>query len=91
MIVQINPDWRLVSDPLQWKTQRRRFVKGAPKWDNISYHRTLDNAVLCLARRRIRLLGGEYGPEALIPLCQALDSLRTEIGAALGTQCNDPG
>ena len=60
-------------------------MKGCTKWDSLSFHRILDSAVLWLARRQIRLLGGEYGPEALIPLHQALDSLRSEISAALRT------
>lgn len=83
MIVQINPDWRIESDPLQWIVQKRRFVQGAERWSNVGYHRTLDSAVVHLARRRVRMIGGEYPPEALPTLCHALDSLRDEIRQAL--------
>jgi len=83
VIVRINPDWRIESDPLQWIIQKRRTVKGAERWSNVSYHRTLDSAVVQLAQRRVRMIGGEYPPEALPTLCHALDSLRDEISQAL--------
>ena len=85
MIVNINPDWRIISDPLQWTVQRRRTVKGRDKWDSLTFFRDLERAVLWLARRRVLLMDGEYGPEALIPLSQALDSLASEIREALRT------
>ncbi len=28
MIITINDDWRLASDPLQWILQKRKLVKG---------------------------------------------------------------
>ena len=28
MIITINPDWRLASDPLQWTLQKHKLVKG---------------------------------------------------------------
>lgn len=79
MIIRINPDWRIANDPLQWIVQRRRTVKGQDRWENVSYHGTLDNAVLWLARTRVRMLGGSYGPDALPVLCHALTSLKSEI------------
>jgi hypothetical protein len=83
VVVNINPNVRIVSDQHQWTVQRRRIVKGRDKWDSLSYHGTLDGAVWKLAQAQVRMLGGEYGPEALTPLCQALDSLRREIRDAL--------
>ena len=83
MIVHINQDWQIASDPLQWIVQRRRTVKGRDKWDSISFHHTLDSAVIWLARRHIRMLPGSYGPQALPALCQVLDSLTAEIRSAL--------
>ena len=83
MIIRINRDWRIASDPLQWIVQRCRTVKGRDKWDCISFHRSLDSAVIWLAGRRIRTLPGSYGPEALPALYQALDRLEAEVSAAL--------
>ncbi len=83
MIIRINQDWRIASDPLQWVVQKRRTVKEQERWDNVSYHTGLDNAVLRLAQRRIWLMDGDYGPDALPALCHALDSLKSEIIAAI--------
>ncbi len=83
MIIRINRDWLIASDPLQWIVQRRRSVNGKDRWESLAFYRDLERAVLWLAERQIRLLGGEYGPEVLIPLHQALDSLKSEIRTAL--------
>jgi hypothetical protein len=83
MIIHLNPDWRIASDPLQWISQKRRAANGRDKWESKSFHGTLDSAVLWVAQHQIRLLGGEYGPDALLPLCHAVDSLKAEILAAL--------
>ena len=83
MIININQDYRIASDPHQWIVQRRRSVKDREKWDSLGYFGHLDNAVVWLARHRILPMGGVYGPEALEPLCRALDSLRIETKRAL--------
>ena len=83
MIININVDWRIVSDPLQWIVQHRRMVKGQNKWDNKAYFGDLGNAVVWLARRQIMPLPGEYGPDALPALCQALDRIEGEIREVL--------
>lgn len=83
MIIRINPDWRIASDPLQWIVQKRRTVNGQDRWEGVSYHAGLDNAVLRLAQKRIWLMDGDYGPDALPALCHALDSLQSEIITAI--------
>ena len=89
MIIRINQDWRIASDPLQWIVQKRRTVKGQDKWDSLAFFGKLDGAVLHLARRRMRMLPGSYGPEALPLLCQALDRLEAEISTALSVVPRD--
>ena len=83
MIITINPDWRLASDSLQWVLQKRKLVKGEERWRSLAFFGDLDRAVCELARRRIRILPGVYGPEALKPLVTSLDQLRDDIHAAL--------
>ena len=85
MIITINPDWRLASDPLQWMLQKRKPVKGETLWRSVAYFRTLDTAIIALVRRRIRCMGGTYGPEALQPLVSSLDQLRGDVHAALAS------
>ena len=54
IVIQINSDWRIVSDPLQWIVQRRRTVKGKVKWDSRTFHSDLGNAVMRLASAQVR-------------------------------------
>jgi hypothetical protein len=89
MIIHLNHDWRIASDPLQWIIQKRRTVKGQDKWDSLAFFGDLDRAVVHLARRRVRMLPGSYGPEALPVLCQALDRLKAEISTALSAMPRD--
>ena len=83
MIIRINEDWRIRSDPHQWAVQRRLPWADGDKWQGESWHTTLDHAVVWLGRRRIQVMDGVYGPEALAPLCRALTVLQDETRAAL--------
>ncbi len=86
MIITINPDWRLASDPLQWVLQKRYQSKGEDHWRPVAFFGRLDGALQELHRRRIRCLSGTYpGSEALTPLSDALCSVAEEIRTALAT------
>ncbi len=87
MIITINADWRLSSDPLQWILQKRNPNATADRnrWRPIGYFGRLDAAVVACSRRRIRVLAGTYGPEALTPLSDALRSVRDDVYAAPAT------
>ncbi len=86
MIITINADWRLASDPLQWILQRRYQSKGEDHWQAKAFFGRLDEALQELVRRRIRCLPGAYpGSEALRPLSDALITVHEEITAALAT------
>ncbi len=45
MIITINDDWRLASDPLQWTVQKRKLVKGEGRWRSLAFFGDLDRAV----------------------------------------------
>ena len=83
VIIWINSDWRVVGDPDQWIVLKRRIVTGRERWESRAYCKTLDYALLLLAQWRIRMMEGEYPAEALPTLCQALDSLKSEILKAI--------
>ena len=86
MIITINDDWRLASDPLQWILQKRYQAKGEEHWQAKAFFGRLDAALHELVRRRIRCLPGAYpGSEALKPLSDALITIHEEITAALAT------
>ena len=85
MIITINPDWRLASDPLQWVLQKRYQSKGEERWRALAFFGDLDRAIVELSRRRILILAGTFHPEALKPLSDALRSVRDDVHAALAT------
>lgn len=83
MIININPQWRIRSEPHNWILERmpeRKEGHDRKKdvWKPVSYHGTVDSAVVACAKRRIEVLPGEYGAEALTPLCTALDAIVAE-------------
>ena len=83
MIICINPDWRIRSDPYNWIIETRRKGGVKERWNAVGYYGNLDRAVLGLVQRRIRVMAGKYHAEALMPLCRALAGLEGEIAAAL--------
>ncbi len=83
MIIQINSDWRIRSDPYNWIIETRRKGGVGERWNAVGYYGDLDRAVLGLVQRRIRMMEGTYHAEALAPLCRALAGLEVEISAAL--------
>ncbi len=88
MIIQISDDWRIVSDPQQWVVQHLPGGEGGgereeEKWKPKGFFRDLGAAVVWLGRRRIFELPGDYGSDALEPLCRALDRLEGDIRASV--------
>ena len=83
MIIEINPDWRIRSDPFNWIIETRRKGGAGERWNVVGYYGDLDRAVLGLVQRRIRVMEGTYHAEALTPLCRALAGMREEISAIL--------
>ncbi len=83
MIIRINPDWRIRSDPHNWIIETRRKGGTRERWNGVAYYGDLDRAVLGLVQRRIRVMAGTYHAEALALLCRALAGMEGEISQAL--------
>ncbi len=83
MIIRINSDWRIRSDPHNWIIETRRKGGAGERWNGVAYYGDLDSAVLGLVQRQIRVMAGTHHAEALAPLCRALAGLREEISATL--------
>ncbi len=51
VIVEINSDWRIKTDPHQWILQRRR--NNGKKWNAVGYFRDLGNLFPVLVNKQI--------------------------------------
>lgn len=80
MILQVNGEWRIMSDTNQWIVQRLHTAQkgkhaGESHWVNEAYTISPDSAAFWLAERRIRDLPGTY------PAADALEVLGEALGA----------
>lgn len=84
MILQVNDEWRIVSDTNQWIVQRLHVPKEAkagkkvadPYWKSETYTTDPASAALWLAGRRVRDLPGTYpAADALEVLGEALQEI----------------
>ena len=84
MIINLNKDWRIRSDPLQWIVEKR--LHGAKtkrhEWKPKAYCNSFDSAVVWAGRSRVMETPGEYGPDALPLLATALDAILGEVDSA---------
>lgn len=89
MIINLNPDWRIRSEPRNWILEQRHDRKRKDtgeeyeQWAVIGYWGTLDGALSACMERRLKFIDGEYPPEAMTALYTALDGMRADIRMAL--------
>ena len=82
MIITINEDWRLASVPLQWTLQQHRSGSGeSERWDDVGYFRDIDDALLELLHRQIRIWGRSDG--ANTSQCGAFHGISENVRTAL--------
>lgn len=87
IVININPEWRLSWDGLQfhlerWVVRKQGKTAGLGLWANRGYFSSLDSAIIALAARRIYAIEGAYEAEALVPLCRALDEIKADCKRA---------
>lgn len=89
MIITLNPDWRIRSDPLQWIVEHRHVRKpgaGAgeyEEWVVWGHFNTLAGAVNSAVGVRVRSLEGDYPHTALEPLLGFLSETRRDVDELL--------
>lgn len=92
MIININNEWRLRSDPHQWIVERKRAGKhvspcrsgkAEPRWAPVAYLPDIGSALLWFTRKSIWAIEGEFPHTALDPLTQALEEIKEDVRAAL--------
>ena len=82
IIISINEDWRIASDPLQWLVQKR-YGTDIVRWRTVAHCASLATSLVVLGERQVFSLEGEYPSTALKPLCHALTTIREDINRAL--------
>lgn len=90
MIITLNPDWRIRSDPLQWIVDQRHVRKPGTsdeyeEWVVWGYFSTLAGAVNSTVGVMIRSMDGDYPNTALGPLLAALGEIRESVDDVLGS------
>ena len=54
MIVPINEQYRIITDPYQWIVQKKRTRKDKDDWESVTYHPTFPSAVQSLGELMVR-------------------------------------
>ena len=85
MILQVNNEWRIVSESQQWIVQRYLIREkgdhiGTGDWKSLAYFTRPDTAAFWLVHKRVRDLPGTYpAADALEVLGKALDAIGRDI------------
>ena len=79
MIIRINEQCRVTTDPYQWIIQRKRTRKGNEVWESQTYHPSVDAAVRSLGERMVR----ECKTDTLVDALKAVETIATTLSQAL--------
>ena len=79
MIIRINEQYRVTTDPYQWIIQRKRTRKGNEAWESQTYHPSVDAAVRSLGERMVR----ECKTDTLVDALKAVETIATTLSQAL--------
>ena len=82
MIIPINEQYRVATDPYQWIIQRKRTRKGNEVWESQTYHPSVDGAVRSLGERMVR----ESKTQTLVDALEAVETIATTLSQALTPQ-----
>lgn len=80
MILQINDEWRIISDPNQWIAQRYIVRQkgdhvGKGDWKSEAYFTRPDTAALWIVSKRVREIEGTF------PAADGLEAMGTALHA----------
>ena len=79
LIIRINEQYRVATDPYQWIIQRKRTRKGNEVWESQTYHPSVDAAVRSLGERMVR----ECKTDTLVDALKAVETIATTLSQAL--------
>ena len=90
MIIPINQQYRITTDPYQWIIQTKRTKYGKEEWRAETYHPTFESALQSLGELLVRQSNAETVADAL----DAVKTVTTQLSQALTIdicELTDPG
>ena len=75
MIIQIDEQYRVTTDPYQWIVQKKRSRKGKEDWESQTYHPSFEFALQSLGERLVRGSDAETLVDALADAKKAITIL----------------
>ena len=79
MIIPIDQQYRIATDPYQWIVQKKRTRNGKEEWQSQTYHSTFESAVRELGERMVR----ESKANTLVDALADLEKITTTLSQAL--------
>ena len=79
MLIQINDQFRIKSDSMQWMIQTRRSRNGKPSWESKLFFPTLQGAINELGELMVR----ESKAQTLVDALVAVENVTTVLSQAL--------
>ena len=75
MIIQIDEQYRVTTDPYQWIVQKKRSRKGKEDWKSQTYHTSFQSALQSIGERLVRGSDAETLVDALADVEKAITIL----------------
>ena len=85
MIVPINEQYRITTDPYQWIVQKKRTRKDQDGWESVTYHPTFRSAVQSLGELMVRRSDAATLTEALVEV----ENVTTSLSQALAPEFSE--
>ena len=79
MIISINEQYRITTDPRQWIVQKKRSRRGKEDWESQTYHHSFESALQSLGEYLVRASETQTLEEALV----AVENVATTLSQAL--------
>lgn len=85
MLIQINDQFRIKSDSMQWMIQTRRSRNGKPSWESKLFFPTLQGAINELGELMVRESPAQTLADALVAVKNVTTTLSQALTARLET------
>tara|TARA_B100000029_G_C17178852_1_gene816172 strand:+ start:120 stop:407 length:288 start_codon:yes stop_codon:yes gene_type:complete len=79
LIIPIDEQYRIATDPYQWMVQKKRTRRNKEDWQSQTYHSTFESAVRELGERMVR----ESKANTLVDALADLEKITTTLSQAL--------